>query len=723
MRILGQRLSDGSVVIFEAPSPALPEGWVRVSTLFSAISPGTEGGKIAAGRMNLLEKARARPEEVGRVVRMARTMGLRDTFEKVRSKLEGAQPLGYSLCGRVIEVGGDAGGLSRGDVVACAGGGWASHADEATVPANLAVRVPEGLSPDRAAFATLGAIALQGVRLAAPEVGDCAIVIGMGIIGCLAGQILRGAGCRVFGMDISDRALQTALAGGAADGGAVPGDGADARAAAFTRGRGADIVLICAGSADSSTVREAGRLARRKGRVVVVGAVGMDLPREDYYRKELSFSVSCSYGPGRYDPSYEELGLDYPFPYVRWTEGRNLEAVLDLMAAGRVDPLPLVTQRIPFEQSPSAYDLIASGSAHFCGMLLEYPDTSPAPVRRVAIPRKGRGRRGGRHSVSLLGGGSFAQAFLLPALESEPTADLALICTRSGLTAADLGARHGFRAAVSGLDDILSDPGSGAVVIASRHDLHGPAVIACLRAGRDVFVEKPLCLTRGELGEIGGILAAAGEGGPILQVGYNRRFSRAAAAVRDHLGPGHGPLTIIYRVCAGRIPRDHWIQDPSQGGGRIIGEACHFIDTMQFLSGSIPVAVRAGSVRLADGGVPLEDNTSVLMRFDDGSAGLLAYLSEGSPRMPKERVEIHGDGLSAVIDNYTSVELHGRSGTRRMRIPGKGYREEIGAFLDSLDTRVPAIPADSLLATSLATFDIVDAVRGAREPAGPGGTE
>jgi predicted dehydrogenase/threonine dehydrogenase-like Zn-dependent dehydrogenase len=715
LRIIGQRLGDGSVEIFDAPSPLLPEGWVRVRTLFSAISPGTEGGKILAGRMNLLEKARAKPEQVAQVARMVGTMGLRDTMRKVRSRLEGAQPLGYSLSGRVLETGGPVEGIEPGMVVACAGGGYANHADEAVVPANLCAVVPDGVAPDRAAFATLGAIALQGVRLAEPQAGDRAVVIGLGIIGALASQILRASGCGVMGVDTSKQALELAASSGSVDA-AVEADGpVEARCSAFTRGRGADIVLICAGSSDSSTVSLAGRLARKRGRLVVVGAVGMDLPREDYYRKELAFTVSCSYGPGRYDPSYEEGGADYPYPFVRWTEGRNLEAVLDLMAAGSVDPSRITTHRIPFEEAASAYSMIASRSEPFCGVLLRYGEGGWSPTREV--PLASPPRRPGREStgIAFLGSGSFAQAFILPSLSRDRSVRLTSICTRGGLTASDLGRRHRFERAVSSLDDILSDDSTGAVVIAARHDLHGPAVIRCLQAGRSVFVEKPLCLDREQLAAISALQGP----GRILQVGFNRRFSRAASLVRRHFGEGHGPLSMVYRVSAGRIAADHWIQDPVQGGGRIVGEACHFIDLMQYIAGAPPVEVSATAVSSPDRSLPAQDNCSVLIRFADGSTGVLCYLSEGSAALPKERLEVHGEGRSAVLDNFRKVELYGRT---RISIPapGKGYAEEMRAFTRSLGTGTPAIDPGSSVSTTLATFCILDSLAGAgRVPVDP----
>lgn len=711
MKILGQRLSNGSVEVIEAPSPALVDLSIRVTTLFSAVSSGTEGGKVAAGRMSLLEKARSRPDQVRQVLEATRSLGLTATIRKIRTRLEGAQPLGYSLCGRVAEVGKGAGAFTVGSLVACAGGGYANHADEVVVPVNLAVAVPDAVQPEAAAFTTLGAIAMQGVRLARPGPGDCALVIGLGMIGQLACQILRASGCRVFGTDISDQATTLARHSLSADAAIVAGPLMESSFLEFSRGRGADIVLICAGSKGNGPIEMAGALARRKGRVVVVGAVGMQIPREPYYRKELELTVSCSYGPGRYDPSYEEAGLDYPLPFVRWTEQRNMEAVLDLMAAGSIDPLPLIESRVPFEQAPSIYSGMASGNSRQCGILIEYPSNSAQKMARVDLMSKPRARTIAGVGLGLLGSGSFAQSFLLPHLRHEKGITLVSICTRTGLSSADIGSRAGFRTAVDSLETMLQDPDVGAVAIAARHDLHGPSVVKALSAGRHVFVEKPLCITREELQAIGAIAAGRAISPPVLQVGFNRRFSPSAMAVKRHFSGRTAPMVVVYRINAGRIPRDSWIQDPVQGGGRIVGEACHFIDLMQYLTDSEPVRVSAACIRTADSSAVAEDCVVVNLEFGDGSVGSMAYLSEGAKVLPKERVEVHSSGLSAVIDNFSSVELIGGRVSSRRKLAGKGYPEEIHAFIAALSSGVPPIPIRSLLATTETTFCILDSLR------------
>jgi len=711
LKILALTLNDGAVTMMETPAPAIAPGCVRVRTLFSAVSPGTEGNKIVTGRKSLLGKAKARPDQVRMVLDMARSIGIKGTIQKVRSKLEGAQPLGYSLAGEVIETGAGVKGFQPGDLVACGGGGYANHADEVVVPVNLVVPIPEGVAPDAAAFATIGAIAMQGLRLAEPTLGETAVVIGLGIIGQFAGQMLRANGCRVVGVDISPDAVEQARSCGAVDEAFLSGsDAVEPGIERFTGGRGADVALICAATPSSEPVVSAGRMVRQRGRVVVVGAVGMELPRADYYEKEIRFSVSCSYGPGRYDPSYEEGGLDYPYGFVRWTEGRNIAAFLDLCAAGRVDPLGLVTHRFAFADAPAAYKLIADKAEPFTGVLLDYPETASTSPRVVEL------RTGGGHAgdlgVGCIGAGSYAQAFLLPHFKNAGGVDLTAVHTRSGLTAADAGRRYGFARAVDSATAVHEDPETSAVIIASRHDSHGPETLAALEAGKHVFVEKPLALDEQQLGAIAAALstAAAKDGAPVLQVGFNRRFSPAAREARRHFGAAPGPLTMMYRVNAGVIPGKHWIQDPEQGGGRIIGEVCHFIDLMQYFCGADPVEVRAICVGGDPERIP-EDDLLLDVRFADGSIGSVGYFAHGAGNLPKERLEILGAGRSAVIDNFSSVELYDGRKKHGKRCPGKGQAEEVAAFIEAVRKGEPTIPVISQIAVTLATIKAVESLK------------
>ena len=707
MKILGQKLSDGSVKVFDTPDPIIADGFVRVRTLYSAISAGTEGGKVVTGKMSLIGKAKAKPAQAMQVVGMAKSLGLKATYLKVKSKLEGAQPLGYSLCGIVTETSGNVDHVKVGDIVACAGGGYANHADEVVVPKNLAVKVPDGVDPKAAAYTTIASISLQGVRLAEPTLGETAVVIGLGIIGQLAAQILKANGCRVFGTDIDDTQVQLALATSAVDAGGVTGkDSLEALVSDFTRGRGADMVLICAGTSSNQPVLFAAEVSRKKGRVISVGAVGMDLPRDIYFKKELSFAVSCSYGPGRYDPDYEEAGIDYPYAYVRWTEGRNMEAILDGMANGSIDPRKATTHVFPIDKAPEAYEVISGKTEPFCGMLIEYPDKERDSVGSVALHHSFRAVDKDKIGIGIVGPGSFAQTFLLPPLKNDNRVYFSSVCTRSGLTASDTGERLGFRKAVGSLDELLKDEETHAVLIATRHNTHAESVISCLKAGKPVFVEKPLCLTKDQLKEIA---ALQKQKSSLIQVGFNRRFSKAAVAARKFIGENHPPLTMMYRISAGHIPRDHWTQT-EEGGGRIIGEACHFIDLLQFFAGANPVTVFAQSIETKDRSLIPQDNTVVSIRFADGSVGSIGYFAEGGKSMPKERCEIIGGGRSAVIDNFSKVEFFGKSKKQMKKFSGKGHSEEMVEFVSALKTGQPAISITSQIATTLASFAVLESI-------------
>jgi len=674
------------------------------------VSPGTEGNKIITGKKSLIGKAKARPDQVKMVIDMARTVGIRDTLNKVRSKLDGAQPLGYSLAGVVTEVGRGVAGFKPGDLVACGGGGYANHADEVVVPANLCNVIPEGVSPAAASFSTLAAISMQGLRLAYPTLGERALVIGLGIVGQLASQLLKANGCRVLGIDISEQAVDLARRSGSIDEGFTLGkDSVEERILDYSDGRGVDLTLICAATASNDPVQLAGRVSRQRARVVVVGAVGMDLPREDYYRKEIAFSVSCSYGPGRYDPSYEEGGLDYPYGFVRWTEGRNMKAALELMADGSLRPEALITHRYAFEEAPAAYALVAGGEETYSGIVLDYPEVQEDKTV-VALAAAPTAHGNDSIGVGCIGAGSYAQAFLLPFFKSHARCRLTRISTRTGLSAVDAGTRYGFNEAVSEAEDVLTDPSTEAVMIATRHDQHGPLALAALRAGRHVFVEKPLCLREDELHAIADIYRNASTAAPILQVGFNRRFSPGARTVRKHFGTNPGPLVMDYRINAGRIPGDHWIQDPDVGGGRIIGEVCHFIDLMQYVCGANPVEVRAMHVGgKAPASLP-QDDVQISLRFADGSIGQITYVSCGAKSLPKERLEVSGAGRTAILDNFNRVELYMGGKKSRSAASGKGQPEEVDAFLEGIRAGRQPIDLRSQFATTLATIRAVESL-------------
>jgi len=527
----------------------------------------------------------------------------------------------------------------------------------------------------------------------------------------MACQILKANGCRVYAADIDSDAVNRAKTLVRTDAwGRLGADPVEAQIDEFTRGRGADLVLICASTASNEPVVTAGKICRKRGRVVVVGAVGMELPRPDYYEKEISFSVSCSYGPGRYDPLYEEGGLDYPFGFVRWTESRNMEAVLELMATGAFDPVSLVTHRYEFDRAPEAYEMIAARTESFCGILVEYPDQRPAAVSSGILNPGVRSE--GKIGIGFVGAGSFAQSFLLPTFRDDSRTALGPIFTRTGLTAADVGGRQGFAEAVASAEAVVNHPDAQALVIATRHDQHGPLALAAMEAGKHVFVEKPLCLALDQLRDIHAkVRELATENRlPVLQVGFNRRFSQAAGHVKRHFGDNSGPLTMMYRICAGHIPRNHWTQDPVEGGGRILGEVCHFIDLMQFICGADPVAVSAMGITSDSREVRPDDNLVINIQFDDGSVGSLGYFAEGAKSMPKEQLEVMGAGRSAVLHNFQKVTLYSGRGKSTKRCSGKGHSEEVKAFLNGVQRGESPIPVASQLATTLATIRIVKAL-------------
>ncbi|HVG30788.1 MAG TPA: bi-domain-containing oxidoreductase [Pyrinomonadaceae bacterium] len=714
MKQLLQQLKNGEGVVADVPAPSARRGRVVVRTAASLVSAGTERAIVELGRKSLLGKVRERPEAVRKVLGKVRDEGLASAVAAVRDKLGEMSALGYSASGVVVEVGEDVTEFGVGDRVACAGAGYASHAEVLSVPKNLCVRLPEGADFEAGAFGTVGAIALQGVRLAEPTLGESVVVIGLGLIGQLTVQLLKANGCRVFGIDLDPARVELALSLGADDG-AASGEGVRRAVEAWTRGRGADAVLITAATDSNEPVELAGEVSRLKGRVVAVGGVGLGVPRDVYYVRELTLKVSMSYGPGRYDPEYEERGHDYPLPYVRWTEGRNIEAFLDLAAAGRVRVAPLVTHRFPVEEGAHAYQLIAGETKEpYLGVLLTY-DTGRELERRVERRDAGAfARRGEREvRVGLIGAGGYARAVLLPGFKAAG-AHFQTVATASGVSARSAGEKFGFASLASGADEVIDDPEVNLVVIATRHDTHAELARRALERGKHVFVEKPLALSDAELD---GVLEAAAQSSGSLMVGFNRRFSPSARAARDFFADRREPLSILYRVNAGRIPRGHWAHDPREGGGRIRSEVCHFVDLCQFWAGSPPARVHAEAVETEDLQSVGEDSVFITLRFADGSNACVAYLAEGDRALAKERVEIFGGGRSFVIDDFRAATRYsgGREEKLKLRGADKGQAEEVRAVCAVVLGREPApIPLAELDATTRATFRILDSLRTGR---------
>jgi predicted dehydrogenase/threonine dehydrogenase-like Zn-dependent dehydrogenase len=715
MKQILQNNKTGRMAVADGPAPIAQRGRVLVRAAASLISAGTEKMAVDEGKKSLLERARERPELVRQVVEKARNEGVIKTINAVRSKLGSSTALGYSAAGVVIDVGEDVTEFRAGMRVACAGAGYASHAEVLSVPKNLCVRLPDEVSFEEGAFGTLGAIALQGVRLAEPTLGEAVVVIGLGLLGQITVQLLKANGCRVFGVDLDPAKVELARELGA-DAAAVSDDEVRRAVAEWSRGRGADAVLITAATASNQPIELAGEISRAKGRVVAVGMVGMDVPRNLYFKRELSLTVSMSYGPGRYDPEYEERGHDYPFAYVRWTENRNIEAFLDLLAAGRVSVSRLITHRFSIEEGERAYQLIGGETQEpYLGIVLRY-DTERELERRIEVKSNVKASAAARASavrVGMIGAGVYAQAVLLPHFKSAG-ADFRAIATAGGVTARDIALKYGFDYCASDADEILNDAEVNLVVVATRHNLHAELARRALRAGKHVFVEKPLALSEEDLE---GVVAAAANSAGRLTVGFNRRFSPLARAAREFFADRQSPLSISYRVNAGRIPKSHWLQDPVEGGGRVVGEVCHFVDLMHFLTGSLVTRVYAEPVATRNQEAVDEDNVFVTLRFADGSNGSIAYLSEGDKAMPKERVEIFGGGKSFVLDDFRGASGYtgGREEVWKPRRQDKGQADEARAVCRMVVTAGEApIELNDLATTTRATFAMLESLRTGR---------
>jgi len=705
MKQVLQNARSGAVTVEEVPAPVLQPGRVLVRTAASVISAGTEKTAIDSGKKSLLAKAKERPDLVKKVIARVRSDGVAAAYSAVQAKLDSSTALGYSSAGIIAAVGEGVDDLRPGDRVSCAGLGYASHAEILSVPRNLCVRIPENISFEEAAFGTLGAIALQGVRLAGPTLGESIVVIGLGLLGQLTVQLLRANGCRVLGVDIDESKFDMTLRHGA-EKCASPATAADL-AFSFTRGRGADAVLITAGTPSSDPVALAGEVSRLKGRVVAVGLVGMDIPRDVYFRKELSFQVSMSYGPGRYDAEYEERGHDYPFAYVRWTEGRNVEAFLDLIAAETINVKPLITHRFPVEQATDAYRLLSGDVKDpYLGIILTY-DPEKEIIQTAATPVGRKGKSTIR--VGLIGAGDYAKAMLLPHFERQGV-EFCAISTASGVTATSVARQFGFAHAVSSPHDVFHED-VDLVVIATRHDSHAELATRALEAGLNAFVEKPLALNDEELG---GVLAAARSSDGLLMVGYNRRFSPAARAGKLFFDDHEGPLSISYRINAGRVPPESWIQDPTHGGGRIVGEVCHFVDLVQYMTSSRVVRVFAEAISSRDERVTEQDSVVVTLKLADGSNAAIAYLAEGDNSLAKERIELFGRGRTFLIDDFRSHTEYagGKSATTKLSKQDKGQAGQIEEVCSVVRSGGEApISLDSLENTSLTTFRILESLR------------
>lgn len=710
MKQIIQSLKDGSTILEDVPTPRTRRGSLLIETSSSLVSAGTERMLVDFGKSNWVERARQQPDKVRMVLEKLRTDGVVATFEAVQSKLDQPLPLGYCNVGRVIEVGAGVAGFQPGDRVVSNG----PHAEAVSVPRNLCAPVPDSVSDEHGAFTVLGAIGLQGVRLAAPTIGECVVVTGLGLIGLMTVQILRAQGCRVLGIDLDPSRLELAAQFGAEVVNPAKGEDVLARANAFSRGRGVDAVLITASTRSSEPVSQAAKMCRKRGRIVLVGVTGLELSRADFYEKELSFQVSCSYGPGRYDPAYEEQGQDYPVGYVRWTEQRNFEAVLDLMASGALDLEPLISHRFALQDAPRAYELLSSGEPSL-GILLQYPGLGNAPTERaVSLPGHGMGEGGSAQqpAVGFIGAGNYAGRVLIPAFR-KAGARLEMVASGGGVSAVHYGKKHGFARATTDVASMLEDDALNTVIIATRHDQHAGQVLDALRAGKHVFCEKPLCLTHEELDAIE--QEASGRPGQKLMVGFNRRFAPHVHRIHQGLRAAKQPAAFVMTINAGEIPADHWTQDPAQGGGRIVGEACHFIDLLRYLAG-VPVDHWSAMSMGPSAGLGITDDKAFInLHFSDGSMGTIQYLANGSKRFPKERLEVFCGGRILRLDNFRRLQAFDWPGVRAMRLmrQDKGQADCAAAFLASVSKgEASPIPLDELIEVSRVTLNIAQDLRG-----------
>lgn len=707
MKQVLQNLRDGKTVVAEVPMPQPRAGMALVKTAVSLVSAGTERMVVEFAEKNLLNKARSRPDLVRQMMEKAHREGLITALEAAFNRLDQPLALGYSSAGTILSPGIGLSGFKVGDRVACAGGGYAVHAEFAVVPQNLLAPLPPNVDFESAAFSTLGAIALHGFRLAQPQLGERVAIIGLGLLGLLAAGIANAAGCSVLGIDLDPK--RVALARQFHSEAVLRSDAEDA-AISFTHGGGFDIVLICADSKSDDPIELAGILARDRAHVVAVGAVGMHLPRKLYYEKEIHFQVSRSYGPGRYDPKYEEKGQDYPLGYIRWTEGRNLAAFVDLLANEKLDLHPLITHRFPIDQAAQAYDLITGKlKESYLGVLLTYPQAQEN-IQSTHVSFNEISSSPTQPSLGVLGAGNYANAVFLPIIQKTGAVNKIGIASASGISARHAAQRYGFTYASSSDQEIIEDEKINTIVILTRHHQHARQVLAALKQGKNVYCEKPLAIQPNELDEITAELQ--GLKTPLLMVGFNRRFAPFALKLQQFFKDRREPFVAHYRVNAGYLPLNHWLHDSNQGGGRLVGEGCHFVDFLTFLAGSPPVSVNIET--LPDNGHYHQDNLVLILGFSDGSLGTLTYLANGDKSLSKEYLEVFGAGRIGLLNDFRQLELIKDGHRSVFRSPlrqDKGHRAAWQAFLNAVQTSgPPPIPYDHLIGVMRATFAAQEAL-------------
>lgn len=717
MKQVLQDLKAGGTEVAEIPAPIGAPGELLIATTRTLVSSGTERMLVDFGKANLLDKARQQPDKVRQVLDKVRTDGLRPTIKAVRSKLDQPLPMGYCNVGRILQVGRDVEGFAVGDLVASNG----KHAEIVAVPANLCAPVPPRVSEDAASFTVIGAIALQGIRLIQPTLGEAFAVTGLGLIGLMTVQLLKAHGCRVLGIDFDSEKCALARKFGAETVDLSNGEDPIAAGLAFSRGRGMDGVIITASTKSNEPVHQAATMCRKRGRIVLVGVVGLELSRADFYEKELTFQVSCSYGPGRYDPNFEEKGHDYPVGFVRWTEQRNFEAVLDMLSDGRLEVESLISHRFEINNAEAAYDLIAE-NAPSLGIVIDYPRAaefladSAKVARRVTVSTpEARVRKGGAR-IGFVGAGNYATQVLVPAF-AKTTASLVSIASGAGVSSVHVARKLGIESACTDAHALIDSPDIDTVVVTTRHDSHAEFVRAALERGKHVFCEKPLTRTRDELLEVEAVYMRSGGGvdtSPCLMVGFNRRFAPHVVRIKSLLRAGSEPPAFIMTVNAGAVPKDTWIQDPAVGGGRLVGEACHFIDLLRFLAGA-PISDVAGFKLGRSADQVTSDKASFTLAFENGAVGTVHYLANGSKSFPKERLEVFAGGGILQLDNFRRLRGYGWAGFSKMDLGSqdKGQAACVASFVAAIEDGLEApIPAHEIFEVAHRTFDVAEALGG-----------
>ena len=703
MKQIVQNMKDGQTEIIDVPIPATQPGYILVRTGASLVSAGTERMLVEFAEKNFVGKARSRPDLVRQVIQKAQRDGILTTLESAINRLDQPIVLGYSSAGTVVEVGAGADQFKVGDRVACAGGGYAVHAEYALIPKNLAARLPDSVSFEEGAFATIGAIALNGIRLAQPQIGEYTAVVGLGLLGLLSAQILVANGCNVVGMDLDSSRIEFAQKMGVAS---FTNDHLISSYLQLTEGHGFDHVFICADTRSSQPVEIAGEIARDRGTIIAIGAVGMEIPRKPYYEKELTFKVSRSYGPGRYDSTYEEQGQDYPAGYVRWTEGRNIASIVELTAEQKIDVRSLVTHRFSIDQAIDAYQLLSGKKDEkYLGLIINYPVDNSLTVHPRSIELPFSYSQSGQTPLKtgVIGAGNYANMVFLPIIQKHPLSLPYAITSARGLHAKQSARKFNFKIASSDEKDVINNKEIDIAVILTRHDTHAGLACAALETGKHVYCEKPLAISREGMENV--ITHLKRENHPYLTVGFNRRFAPFIKEIKNTLKDNQEPIYAHYRVNAGFLPKDHWLHDLQSGGGRLIGEGCHFIDLMLFLIGSPPTQVNTQV--LPNSGKYCNDNILLTINFSDGSIASISYLANGSKAAGKEYLELFSGGFSIFMDDYKKLQIfnHSKKTKRSFLKQDKGHAAAWDAFVRAIiDQLPPPISYQDLILSSYATL-------------------